>query len=308
MAEADHETLPEGGEFDLHAILEAYELLADFGIAFHNVRRCPRVSHADTPVQAEGLEPQRIHLSPFCEQLKTTTAGLKACVTCDQDDANALVGRVARPLRHRCHAGLEEVLVPVMCEGRHIGTLFGGQARPRSLDEPALSTLRRHWQELGLDADRQQELLDERPAADPRRLRALARALALLAGVIAARAATRTIQLALEARRNAPIERALRFMVENIERDFALSEVARHVHLSPSRLSHLFTRHQGHSFRETLLRLRIERAEQLLSTTELPVQEIALRVGYADPDFFCRIYKRIRQRTPGQYRRQTRSP
>jgi transcriptional regulator GlxA family with amidase domain len=49
--------------------------------------------------------------------------------------------------------------------------------------------------------------------------------------------------------------------------------------------------------------LRIEEAKQQLETTSLPADEIAVAVGYEDPAFFRRLFKRHTGITPGRYRR-----
>lgn len=59
----------------------------------------------------------------------------------------------------------------------------------------------------------------------------------------------------------------------------------------------------GLSLIEYLQNLRIEQAKALLETTDLPVEEIAAQVGYADTSFFRRLFKRLVGLTPVAYRR-----
>ncbi|TNE60009.1 MAG: helix-turn-helix domain-containing protein [Sphingomonadales bacterium] len=49
--------------------------------------------------------------------------------------------------------------------------------------------------------------------------------------------------------------------------------------------------------------LRIEESKRLLETSDLPVDEIASTVGYENPSFFRRLFKRTTGLTPGSYRR-----
>ncbi len=49
--------------------------------------------------------------------------------------------------------------------------------------------------------------------------------------------------------------------------------------------------------------LRLEEAKQLLESTELPIEAVALDVGYQDAGFFARLFKRKVCVTPAQYRR-----
>lgn len=55
-------------------------------------------------------------------------------------------------------------------------------------------------------------------------------------------------------------------------------------------------------------RLRIEEAKRRLERTDVPVDEIAWRVGYEEPAFFRRLFKRVTGMAPGAYRKRFRLP
>lgn len=59
----------------------------------------------------------------------------------------------------------------------------------------------------------------------------------------------------------------------------------------------------GSSLIEYLQNLRVEEAKRLLEAKEMPVDEISFEVGYEDPSFFRRLFKRRTGLTPSQYRR-----
>jgi transcriptional regulator GlxA family with amidase domain len=64
-----------------------------------------------------------------------------------------------------------------------------------------------------------------------------------------------------------------------------------------------FTRATGYAPIEYVHRLRIEEAKRLLERTDKPVDEISWQVGYLDPAFFRRLFKRHTRLAPSQYRR-----
>jgi len=55
-------------------------------------------------------------------------------------------------------------------------------------------------------------------------------------------------------------------------------------------------------------RVRVERAKRLLETSRRPIEEISWAVGYEDPASFRRLFKRLTDLTPGEYRRRFRVP
>jgi len=65
----------------------------------------------------------------------------------------------------------------------------------------------------------------------------------------------------------------------------------------------LFKRHTGISYAEYLKALRLEKAEQLLVTTELPVEEIARQVGYKSESHFYRLIYEKFHALPAEIRR-----
>jgi transcriptional regulator GlxA family with amidase domain len=74
------------------------------------------------------------------------------------------------------------------------------------------------------------------------------------------------------------------------------------VNLSASHYASLFKRMTGYPPVDYLIRLRMQRAVQLLNTTQLSVKEIAVRVGYPDQFYFSRAFKQIHEHSPSEHR------
>lgn len=73
--------------------------------------------------------------------------------------------------------------------------------------------------------------------------------------------------------------------------------------VSPQHLGRLFRRTLGQSPLEYLGRLRLNRALQLLvERPDLRIHEVGAAVGYPDPNYFVRIFRRREGRTPGEFR------
>jgi transcriptional regulator GlxA family with amidase domain len=64
----------------------------------------------------------------------------------------------------------------------------------------------------------------------------------------------------------------------------------------------------GHGPIDYVQRLRVEEAKRRLERTRAPVDEISWKVGYEDPAFFRRLFKRITGVTAGAYRRKLHIP
>ncbi|WP_237155642.1 arabinose operon transcriptional regulator AraC [Oryzibacter oryziterrae] len=95
---------------------------------------------------------------------------------------------------------------------------------------------------------------------------------------------------------------ACKFVTDNLHRPLTVAEIAQEVCLSPSRLAHLFTQTLGRS----ILRWREEQVIQfachLLLVSPSPVKQIAAQVGFEDPLYFSRVFRRYIGCSPKAFR------
>ncbi|QMV15927.1 arabinose operon transcriptional regulator AraC [Vibrio spartinae] len=97
---------------------------------------------------------------------------------------------------------------------------------------------------------------------------------------------------------------AMNYMTQNLNQDFTMEMVASHICLSPSRLGHLFREEMSMTITQWRDDQRISRAKQLLVTTNYSVNQIGRIVGYTDPLYFSRVFKRKSGVSPKRYREQ----
>ena len=87
-----------------------------------------------------------------------------------------------------------------------------------------------------------------------------------------------------------------------------VEEVVRQSGIAERSFKRRFTKATGYSPITYVQRLRVEDAKRRLERTDAPIDEISWNVGYEDPAFFRRLFKRITGITPGVYRRKFRLP
>lgn len=98
------------------------------------------------------------------------------------------------------------------------------------------------------------------------------------------------------------VEAAKAYIRKNYSKDISLDEVSQEVNISPYYFSKIFKEEVGEGFVEYLTGLRMEKARELLTTTEYSMKEICSMVGYADPNYFSRIFKKNTGVTPTEYK------
>ncbi|MCI8359709.1 MAG: AraC family transcriptional regulator [Clostridiales bacterium] len=85
--------------------------------------------------------------------------------------------------------------------------------------------------------------------------------------------------------------------------DITLESLSEAAYISKHHLAHIFKQQAGVSPIRYLIERRIERAKSLLAETDMPIQEVAGMVGYADNVYFSQIFKRITGQSPSAFRR-----
>ncbi len=98
------------------------------------------------------------------------------------------------------------------------------------------------------------------------------------------------------------IEATLGYLRTNIDRPLALADMAAHAELSESHFSRIFKEQTGHAPLDYFILLKMQHASTLLAVTAMPVREVAAAVGYADPYYFSRLFKKVIGASPRAYR------
>ncbi|GIO89547.1 response regulator [Paenibacillus lactis] len=102
--------------------------------------------------------------------------------------------------------------------------------------------------------------------------------------------------------RSAAVSRMKRFIREHLSEDISLQAIADHMYMHPVHVSRLFKMETGSNLSDYVLRLKMERAAEMLADHSLKNFEIALKLGYQNPNYFIRVFKKYYSVTPQEYR------
>ncbi len=98
--------------------------------------------------------------------------------------------------------------------------------------------------------------------------------------------------------------RCKEIMDDNYNKEISLQEVAESIGVSAAHLSRVVKKELGKNFTEYIVDLRMEKAKSLLKITDFKIMDISKTVGYENPDYFSRIFKRHCGFSPQEYRHQ----
>lgn len=97
-------------------------------------------------------------------------------------------------------------------------------------------------------------------------------------------------------------DRMISLIHRNFDEDLSLDGIAAELHYNPTYLSTLFQKETGYSFSDYLLRYRLKKAKEWLTTTDKSVKEIAELLQYNNSQNFIRSFRKMEGITPGKYR------
>lgn len=97
--------------------------------------------------------------------------------------------------------------------------------------------------------------------------------------------------------------RVLAYIDSNLDQPLKIDELAALARLSTSHFSHVFRRTFGIAPYGYILNRRMERARELLSTTDEPLAQVALRCGMTDQAHLSRLFKQQVGEPPSRWRR-----
>ena len=100
------------------------------------------------------------------------------------------------------------------------------------------------------------------------------------------------------------IGRVIDYINKNFNSEITLNQVDDEVGLSPQYLSKIFKENYGINFIDYITKKRIKYAKELLLNSGKSIKEISCLVGYEDPNYFSRIFKKDTGCTPSQFRLQ----
>ena len=92
------------------------------------------------------------------------------------------------------------------------------------------------------------------------------------------------------------------YIVQHYMEDIAVKDIAGTLGYSEAYFCKRFKQYFGHSFVSYLTDYRMQRAEELMRTSTLSIKEIGKSVGYPDPNYFTKVFRRVRGVSPSGFR------
>lgn len=206
------------------------------------------------------------------------------------------------PVQYRCPTGLVKIIAPVFIGGRHAGNVVAGPFSLQTLNDATFGRLKKRLAATGreMQVERLRTSWRFSPVISSERGRALATMVNLFAQYLS-ECGGRLLREAKDLQ--SPLLRRIQTVLnENRDASMSVKELAERVSLSPCHFCKVFKKQTGVTFTEYRLKLRIERAQELLRNPHLRISEIAFEAGFESIPYFNRAFRRQTGCSPSQYR------
>ena len=219
---------------------------------------------------------------------------LKAVSRCMQQDRLMCTQCENRQtaLVYQCHAGLTEAVIPIHVKNVLAGYFMIGKFRTQKVIPPEILE---EWRKKKLDTKLLKAAFNAQPFFDKNSAENMLNLFSMLCSYIVSNEH-------VKARNPSIAEQVTRWIEDHISEPVSLDDLAYHLDLSQSTISHTIKKQLRISFRELYILKKIQHFENLIVyDPSISIKDAAYQVGYDDPAYFSRLYKKVRLVPPSEF-------
>lgn len=230
--------------------------------------------------------PQKREL--FCELLRNTPDGEVCCKASDIDGC-IQCAKSKGLVTYRCHAGLTEVVIPIIDKNEVLAYVMFGQIIPRESCESAKNKIRAGFPQYSKE-------IDEIPVKSEQELGA---AVTVLRAITAYMMTNRWVVPG----KSEFIRQIDHYLEDHLTQNITVDDICDVFRIGRTKLYATSMEYLGCGLAEYIRIQRIRHAQKLLEESNLPVTEIAYSVGFSDYNHFSRVFKMITGMSARAYRK-----
>ncbi len=235
-------------------------------------------------------------MTPFCRLIRKTPLGAKGCFESDKSVFMKCL-ETGQPQTHQCHAGLIDTAIPIQFKDTLLGFLMFGQAASTIPNQEIEQFLKNVGKELKIDSAKLFSAYKTLDKYQPDRIQSAANILKM---------ATRYLWLSdmIKIDNDDVIEKLNDYIGKHLQDKLTVESICKKLYISKNKLYSLLEKRFHTTIAEYIQKIRIEKAKSLLTTTDMFVYQICESVGFAEYNYFIKIFKSETGKTPLQYRKQ----
>ena len=227
----------------------------------------------------------------YCKFIQKTKEGILGCYCSDRSLLEKC--RQSRKTEmHICHAGLADVVVPIMYEQDVVAYILIGQMKINASFEDA----KKRISAACSDIDTAKKHYDKIALFDDVKIKSVVNLATMLAQHI-------LFENILKPKQNRDIETAVDFINNNLDKRLSVEHITQSINISKNVLYKNFHERFGCTVNSYITEKRIEKSIELLTYTDLSVEEISQPVGFSSAAYYSANFKKLKGVSPLKYRK-----
>ena len=231
----------------------------------------------------------------LCNMIHSREAGLAACSQSEQKRCEACKQSRSRQLV-LCHAGLTEIVVPIMNGDAVIGYIMLGQFVDSDRRDVFLQQVAGKCAELGLNSEELMKCAARVPCCSQAQMQSVSKLVDVIASYLVFSGILYPSETPLR-------QTILDHIGKNLSSDLSVQALCRRFSVSKSELYRLLRQQAPEGVAAYVREKRFQKACELLRYTRKAIWQIAEEVGYDNPDYFLRAFKKEVGVSAGKYRK-----
>lgn len=236
------------------------------------------------------------HWAPFCQIIRSSAEGIRACHACDRS-ACAAASRRSSAYIYRCHAGLTEAIMPLWVGNALVGYLLFGHVFAYENEETGWEVIQKCCESYPVDKEKLRAALSGCPHVSDEYILSAAHILHATASFLVMQQMAALKEDSLAARMDA-------FLNAHFSEDITAATVCQQLGIGRSRVYKLSNQLYGCGISEHIRTLRIQKAKSLLADhPRMRIADIATECGFSDYNYFIAVFSSQVGISPGAYRK-----
>ncbi len=227
----------------------------------------------------------------YCIAVQSTETGAKGC-KCSDERLLKECRRTKKMQMHICHAGLCDVAAPLLYDDVIIGYIIFGEMKA----DTDFSEFKGYISSLGLDVAEMEKYYADILPFEESKIQSISNIASMLGKYI-------LFENMLRLDFNRSIQKAVAFINENLSEDLSIRNISQNIHVSKSVLYKSFRGCFHCTVGEYINARRVEKSMEMLKKTNLSIEEISQKVGFASASYYSKIFKKIKGEPPLKYKK-----
>lgn len=221
----------------------------------------------------------------FCALMRENPSSAKYCLDSNRSSFDRCKKTKAMEIFH-CHAGLVETTAPLIENDAVIGYVMFGQITDNSNKVEVKQDLQSVIDEYDLAKTGRNASIYDITYKNQDQITAAAKILEACTFYV-------LLKDMISLQRETFIQNLNEYLMSHLSEDLSIDRLTEEFHVSRNRLYDSCNRYLQTGIAEHIKKLRIEEAKRLLADTQMSVRDISDKVGFADYNYFCRVFKKV---------------